>query len=31
MRIFVEQMLSSNGKYYKTDVATTLQLFRLII
>ena len=24
------KMLSSNGKYYKTDVATTQQLFRLI-
>ena len=23
MRIFIEQMLSSDGKYYKTDVATT--------
>ena len=31
MRIFVEQMLSSNSKYYKPDVATTQQLFRLII
>ena len=24
------KMLSSDGKYYKTDVATTQQLFRLI-
>ena len=29
MRIFIEQMLSSDGKYYKTDIATTQQLFPL--
>ena len=28
--IVQQKMLSSDGKYYKTDVATTQQLFRLI-